>query len=510
MPVLQPNVTLNIVKQSALVSVGDRRALIIGQMLSGSATAGDLEQDVADGDVAINALFGQRSAVAEMVRNFKAINPTTDLDVIPLDDNGSAVDATATIVVAGTATAAGRIYVEVASAKRYRVPVDISVGDAAATVAAAINTATGANADAPFTSGVSTVTVTYTASNGGTHANTWPIRVQGAIPGLTFTVNGWASGAADPSLTSLFDVVGSVRYTTIVWPEVYDITVLETFIEARFNVNNDVLDGVGIVTKVDTLSNIKTFASPLNSESIVVEGVRVITATGRPGNALREMPDVASSQIGATRSLRLTDGTNLTQFMTTSASRDQVGGVHISTLPYANTSLPNLPSTLPADEWTRDDTKELNDAGVSIVGPNRAFNEMIMGEQVTTYLNDTAGNPDTSFKFLNTVDTMSVIRETFVNNFRTTYAQTRLTDGDLVIGLDMTNEPAIRAFCKEVYGLLADDGIVAAGSAAVTDFNQNLIITLDLSTGTATISMAPLLVSQLRVIIGTIQVNFGD
>ena len=74
----------------------------------------------------------------------------------------------------------------------------------------------------------------------------------------------------------------------------------------------------------------------------------------------------------------------------------------------------------------------------------------------------------------------------------------------------MANSSSIRAFTNELYDELADDALVQAGSAAKKDFNDNLIISADISTGTVTINMAPLLVTQLRTIIGTIQINFGN
>ncbi|MCP4552342.1 MAG: hypothetical protein GY834_09940, partial [Bacteroidetes bacterium] len=134
----------------------------------------------------------------------------------------------------------------------------------------------------------------------------------------------------------------------------------------------------------------------------------------------------------------------------------------------------------------------------------------ILGEFVTTYLTNTGGNPDTSYKFLNTVDTASVIREYFYENCRNRYAQTRLTDGDLIAGRDMANEGSIRAFFNSLYGALADDALVQAGTAARKDFNDNLSLTISVATGTVTFAMAPLLVSQSRAFIGTTQINFGS
>ena len=510
MPISKPDVTLNIIPAEQLLTIMDHRVLIVGQKTpAGSATSGELVRDVDDATNVINGLFGQRSILAEMVREFKDYNKVTDLDVLPLDDNGSAVDATSTIVFTGTATAAGSLIVSFGSDKRYRATVNVSSGDTATAVASAVVTAFSTFTSSPFQVSSSTGTVTATAENGGTHANSWTVLVEGDVAGIGFTVNAWASGANDPTLTGVLDVLGSTRYHTVVWPGAYDITVIEDELNDRFNTSNDVLDGVAFSVKKGTLSELKAATATLNSQSLVVIGDKTVNETLRKGTSLREIPDVTASQAAALRALRLTPNGNLTQFVTTTSSLDQFGGASLASLPYFNTGLPNLPVPLPQDEFTFEDQDELNDNAVSLIGANRAFNTTIFGEMVTTYLTDTAGNPDTSYKFLNTVDTASVVRETFFLNYKNRYAQTRLTNGDLIAGRDMANVESIRAFSLEIYRSLATSALVQAGSDAEQDFLDNLIISLNLSTGTATINMAPLLVSQLRAIIGTIQINFG-
>ena len=181
----------------------------------------------------------------------------------------------------------------------------------------------------------------------------------------------------------------------------------------------------------------------------------------------------------------------------------------MQSLPYFNTLAPNLAVPDELDQFTLSEQTDLRNNGLSVVGSNRNFSQTIFGEFVTTYLTNTAGNVDTSYKFLNTVDTASVIREFIYENCRQRYAQTRLTDGDLVQGRDMANGSSIRAFLNELYDELAEDVLVQSGTTAKKNFNDNLVITTNISTGTATIAMAPLLVTQLRVILGTIQVNFG-
>jgi phage tail sheath gpL-like len=509
MNISEPSVTLQIIPAEQLAGVQEQKVLIVGQMLAaGTAPAGDLIQDQPN-DGSEDTLFGQRSHLAGLVREFKKLNKRTRLDIIPLDDNGAAVKATAVATVTGPATEAGSIFLTVGSAKNYRLEIDIADADTATDIGDAIVTAFTAETDAPFTAANAIGVVTFTAENGGTLADEWDIKVEGTVAGVAVALTGWTGGATDPTLTSVLDVIANIRYQTILWPSVYDVTVIEDELNTRFNSTNSVMDGIACQVLRGTLASLKAAVANLNSQSLCIIGNKTVSTTIHKGSATAEMPDVMCAQIVAIRSLRLTQDAPLTDFLTTVARSDQFGGIQIASLPYFNTSLPNLPVANAVDFFTTDELDELRDNGVAVVGPNRAFNGTIMGEFVTTYLTDIAANPDESYKFVNTVDTASVIREFYFENYKNNYAQTRLTDGDLIAGRDMANEASIRAFSNQLYDELADDVLTQSGFAAKKDYDDNLIIAVDISTGTVTINQAPLLVTQLRVILGTIQINFG-
>lgn len=505
--IINPKVTQNIIPAEQRAGFNEQKVLFIGQKTaSGTATSGALEENVllrSD----IETRFGARSLLAQMMRAARIENDITQFDAIALDDNGAGVAATATLAFTGAATADGTFTIQLASGKNGTYSVDVLSGDTAAVVATALHNVLTADTIAPFTSSDNTTgTLTLTAENKGTTANGFLLRVTSTVPGITMTPTPWASGATDPVLTGLFDVIGNKRYQTIVWPGAYDITVLTDFTKARFNVTNDVLDGIGIVTKTDTLSNLKAFALAENTQTLVVMGNKA--ATGYTGTHILEADDVMTAMIGALRSLRLTDGANLSGVVTTTSSSDQFGGVSRATLPYFNTPLRNILVSPTGTMWSDLEIKELGEEGVSVAGPNRANNSMILDTLYTTRVNDDAGNPDATFHFLNTVDSSSVAREYFVNNYRLKYVQSRLTDGDLIDGISMENAQSIRSFTLELYDDLADLAITQLGEQAKKAYAATLTVTTDLVTGTATINHAPPLVSQLREIVGTIRVNF--
>jgi len=503
-----PAVTFQIIPAQQLSTVKEQKVLIVGQMLTGTATAGSLVQEIGNANEE-DALFGATSMVAGMVRRFKKINKISQLDVLPLDDAGGAVDATAVVTVTGPATEDGRLTFVVGSKRDFNVNVDITSGDTATDIGDAIVAAFDAVSKKPFTEANAIGVVTFTATNGGTHANDWSLAYTGSVAGVTIALTGWAGGATDPTLTGVLDAIGDIRYQTIVWASAYALTEVEDLLNSRFNTSNSVLDGVAVQVKKGTLATVKSYVSALNSQSLAIAGNRTIDLADRKGTAILEMPDISASEFAALRSLRLTQDAPLGDVLTTVASLDQFGGISIASLPYFNTLMPYHDPETPGDGWAEEEQRELEDNGAFVFGSNIAFNSVILGQTVTTYLTDIAGNDDDSYKYLNTIDTASVIREFFFANTKSRYAQTRLTDGDLIPLRDMANESSIRAFLNQLYDELAENVLVQAGSAAKKDFNDNLIISVDVRNGNASISCAPLLVTQFRVALGTIQINFG-
>lgn len=506
-----PDVTLNIIGSAGPVGLAEQRVLIVGQKTAaGSAAAGTLQEsilDVAD----INARFGARSHLAQMLRAFRLINRETQVDAIALDDAGTAVQAAGSVAFSGTATASGRLTLRVMSNRNRAYTYDVSSGEAAADVAAALAALVAADTSAPFTGAASLGTLTLTAANGGTLYNGALLKLEGAVAGLTATLSAFTSGANDPSLTGIFDLIQGIRYQTIVWPGAYADAALKTELGNRFNATNAILDGVALLTRTTTLATHKTNAAALNSRSFVYVANRAVAKADFVGSHLREIDDVVSAQFAAARSLRFTDGANLSNVVTTTAGPlDQFGGLSLATLPYFNTPFAYLDVPVAGTFWSDIERGELEDAGATVIGPNRSRTGVVLDDVYTTETTDAAGNLDTSFRFLNTVDASSVGREYKFNNFKRRFVQSRLTNGDLIAGRAIENEASIRAYALTLYGDLADAAIYQAGADAVDAYNQSLVINIDLSPGggTVTINDAPRLVGQLREIRGTIQVNF--
>lgn len=514
-----PKVTLNMIPRDQIVGLEEHRCLLVGQKTSsGTATAG-LVRDVPNTNAEINALFGARSMLAMMARAFRAVNPYTALDCIALADSGT-TKATAVIASSGTATEARTIYVDVVSSQNHSYKIDCIVGETPATFTAKLQALTALDTSAPFTDAKSTAsvtddTVTFTAANSGTHANNWLIRIRdafgnpGAVAGLTFTLTGWTGGATDPTLTSVLDPTENIRYHGVVWPSTYATTVVKSWINARFNLDNDIKDGVVFQYVHDTFSNVKTAALAMNSPSFVMLTNETMNTAYWKGSHLPEAPNVIAARFMAARARRFEEDISVSDLVVNNEPLDQFGGRHMASLPYFNTPLVDVGQPERGAGYTYAEQLDLESKGVSVIGANIQNNAVIAGVIVTTYQNDAAGNADDTWKWLEWRDTHSVIREFFVNNLREDFSQHRLTSGSTVSGYAIANEALIRATCGEYYAILADDVLTVAGRDARKYFDENLVVTVVPEERKVVLNADVPMVSQLGSIIGTIKFNFN-
>jgi hypothetical protein len=288
------------------------------------------------------------------------------------------------------------------------------------------------------------------------------------------------------------------------------------FLDTRFNVSNNILDGVAFMGLSDTLANAKIFANANNSQSLVVIGnaiavskeVYPTTNVAKIGPEIVHPVDFETSTFMGIRARRLTDDASISSVVISRAANDQFGGIHTASLPYHNTPLDSVPVTQSVDIFDQADQAELDAAGYSVLGPNLTVTETITGTVVTTYKTDPASNEDVSFKYLNYVDTASVCREFLYNNFKSLFAQSRLTDGDLQEGFSMENEVSLKGVVKRLLAVLSDNALVRTGRVADQLVTDSLAVVLDLAGRSATISCVLPIVTQLGTINMPLQLTF--
>lgn len=508
-----PRINIQLLPAAIVDAFADRRDLLVGVMpLAATATSGALVQNVNSLTLAQRRTqFGTGELFGRIEKWLASNAGNSPLDVIGVDE-AAGTAATASIAFTGTATAAGTITVSAVDEFLFTTTIQVAVGATATVIAAALDTALDALVDAPFTSAAAIGTVTLTADDKGTSGNYWGIKITMDVEGVTQVLTGWAGGATDPTLTAIFDGITGIRYTGISWPEYWqaNLSIVKTLLEARFNAANEISDGTAFHGRSLTYANALTAVSTENSQVVVMGGNNKITTLTHIGPAILQPADWTLAYFMGVRARRLTPSAPIADFIvTTSGLLDAFGGPSLASLPYFNTPLARTSLASPAILYSSAEQVDLEAKGFTPFGVNIASSAMIMGPVTTNWVTDASGNENVSFHYLNYVDTGSACREIFWRTLRSTFAQSRLTEGDLIPGRSMANAESIKAELLRIYRTLAGLALTQAGDDAEKYFSDNTVVTVSLATGTATITGPLPIVTQLRQLDYALQFSFS-
>lgn len=523
---------VSITKQSAGLPVGldSQKILIIGQKAS-SGTAIEKTLYTSLEESQILDLFGKNSSLSTTLRAMfdeleQAPSPYLPrIDVIALEDAGGATKASATITLAAsggddTANKTGTVTLNLCGEE---IDIDITTGDDLSTSIAPAIVASINLLDLPLTAsddGAGVVTIEFV--NGGTLNNKATIKLDGLtkvstdyfFSNIQFTLSPVSSntGATDPTLTDLLDVVDKIRYQSMSYPVEYGTDLATDFLDTRFNVANAIKDGVAILKNTDSYADLAIVLDALKSQSLVYYCNKETAVDLFDGGEDLELDYVAAARVATIRALRLTENANIVNITpaNVAGTNDALGGKHIASLPYFNTPVSGSPIQPEGKGWTDAQVELLLGKGGCIMGNNTASNAIILNEIVTTYKTDTAGNVDVTWKFLNTVDTMSASAEYMFNNLKSDFVQSRLTTGDIVRGYSMVNEAVYISKMQQYYLALAAVALLPNSKAAVEYFINNLTVTVSTILGRITSSSNLPIVVQLREIIATLKTDFGN
>jgi len=217
--------------------------------------------------------YGRGSMLSRMIETQLDNSGGVPVYACPLAPDGGAVTATGTIVVVGTASAAGvlSVYVE-----GKLISVAVAATDTETLIGDAIEAAVNADLDLAVQASNAAGTVTFTARWGGESGNQIDLSINladsDALPaGLTsVTVTNMGdvvAGATDPVLTTAFAGMGDTWYTEVCNP--YNSTASLTAMETA-GVNRDdpgvKRQFVGIVGYTDTYANFLTALGSRNSQ----------------------------------------------------------------------------------------------------------------------------------------------------------------------------------------------------------------------------------------------------
>lgn len=525
----QPNVTVNKLPAQLAAALEDQKLLIVGQKLSaGIAVSGIVKTNVQQTE--IDTLFGQQSMIAEQLRqSFKILLESGSakiprIDALPFDDEGGSTAAQGKITVTekggpvGTASESGTVTIIIGSEQQYSIEYGITEGDAFADIktgiAAAINATT-----CPVTATVNVDDIEIDFNHGGTVGNAIGLGFSGTtndgtddvIGNVIFDLTGFTGGATDPTSTDVQTALGLIteRYQNICAPNQWAIADIKTFLNNRFNVDNEILDGFGITEKIDTKTNLITYSNNLNSASIIPFGDSSISTDTYIGPIYREFDFVMPCHFGVIKALRRTVGANLVRYVVNGQTFDLVGGSELASLPYHNTPLYNINTVDSSLGFSKTDISQLNDGGVSVFGNNISNTQVILGSVVTSYQKNTQGQDDPTWHYANTVETVSVAAEYIFNNLKSDFAQSRLTTGSLKAGRGNANRDSIMARLKKYYLDLGEMQIVRDDDESVQFFLDSIVLYVDLITGSVTGSANIPIVVQLREILMNLITTFN-
>lgn len=266
-----PNVTANLLSAKTPQTPDERSILLIGAMTSGTAISGDLVSGLIS-ESEINNAFGRDSHIAKagraLMQQLSVSRIRPKVSAIGIEDNIGGIASTGNIIFGGTATETGTIEVAIDSSVNGIYELDVSIGDTASDIADELVTRIAENLNSNVTASNSSGNVTITSINKGSVGDSIGLGIRGSIAGLNSTVIAMSGGATDPNLTNLFDVIEGQRFTSIIYPQEWGTTTLTTETESRFNVDNDILDGLGVVCNVDTYANLNSTLDTLNAKTL--------------------------------------------------------------------------------------------------------------------------------------------------------------------------------------------------------------------------------------------------
>ncbi|HDR1429744.1 TPA: phage tail sheath subtilisin-like domain-containing protein [Pasteurella multocida] len=223
-------------------------------------------------------LFGQGSQLAEMVNVFKRHNDLSDLWVLPLEEKSNGVAATGTVQVIGTATSTGVLSLMIAG---YNFKVAVAIGDNAATLAGKMAKLIKPNLDLPFTVEASGDRLTVTSRTKGECGNDIDIRANyydgELLPtGISLNITPMANGAINPDVGLAIANLGDAWWKYIINPftDTESLNLLRPELERRWGPMAQI-DGLCCMAKRGTHAQTSTFGTQRNDHLFTTLGTNL-------------------------------------------------------------------------------------------------------------------------------------------------------------------------------------------------------------------------------------------
>ncbi|WP_288063707.1 phage tail sheath C-terminal domain-containing protein [Herbaspirillum sp.] len=195
-----------------------QRILLIAQSLATGIAPANAPYQISSKDGGV-AAFGRGSIGASMVGSIFDVTDTIETWVVAVPDNGAGTAASGTITITGAATQGGTLNLYIGEDA---VQVAVSTTDTPTTIAAALAAAINAMPDLVVTASSNVGVVTVTARHKGAltndlmmQLNYYPLSQQ-TPAGLGVALVQLSGGTADPSIATALSNIGATQYNNII------------------------------------------------------------------------------------------------------------------------------------------------------------------------------------------------------------------------------------------------------------------------------------------------------
>jgi phage tail sheath gpL-like len=393
---------------------------LFGQYNSGKSVVNYTPRLLASADEAAS-LYGVGSMLHLMARKAFAAAGSVPIYACPIPDSVSGTAAQGSITVSGNASSSGTLALFIAGQK---VPVPVTLGSNAATVAQAIASALAAAVNLPVSGSPSGAVINLTAKWKGTTGNDIGIKLDLddgdsllEPTGITLTISQLAGGATNPDPSNAFEALGATFFTFIAYPfaDSANLTILDNYFNARIapGVKKPIVAMIGDVTLRAVYNAMITLRNGPGETFVNVE-------------ASPSLPcEIAASAVGAC------------------ANSAQANPAR----PWKTLLLPGIRAgTLPAWTWAMHDATQ--GLGGGTTDPNLDGTVKIH-DLVTTYQTNALGAADDSFRYPETIANMQGKIYSLDNLFSgTPFDRAIVVDDEATTGLEYAISP------KRVKGFL--------------------------------------------------------
>lgn len=378
------------------------KVLALGQKLStGSMDTEEVVQITSLSDAIAKA--GAGSQIANMAEAYFSVPTAIPLYAIAADDAAASAAAEGTITITGTATENGTysLYIGGRSVK-----VGVLEGDAFGDVATKIAAAITADANLPVTAVAALGVVTITAKNKGTLGNSITITEnyfkddESTPAGLTTVIVGMANGETNPSVQDLVDAIPEsdwYQYLVGGYSAAADIAIIETYLKNKY---------------VATVMKSGMYFTAVNS----TDGISTLTAYGDNRNS--------------THSCVMGLYNNVSQPLEWAAAMVTAVAPLIAqrqTYNIADVTIPFVRSSKDSEVFNNTEHNQLLANGVSTY--NKTSDGLVQIDKlVTTYQENAAGAPDSSYRAIQSFFTVQYLRFDTVNLIKTKFQNFNITD----------------------------------------------------------------------------------